>query len=617
MPKIIPKRTLEEIRFRNDIADVIQAHIPLKRAGSSFKACCPFHKEKTPSFHVNPQRQSFHCFGCGEGGDVFSFLMKLEGVDFTTAAKMLAQRAGMTLELEDDDGTGSSNKQKLYKIHEDLAHFYRRCLQQMASAAPARDYLAARKLDDDTCQDFLIGYAPNRWDTVLQWGRKNKVSNELLEEAGLILQSSRPSSETRYYDRFRNRIMFPIRDEQSRVIGFSGRAMSPEDPAKYLNSPETPLFHKSRVLYALEKARRSIVDTHEAILCEGQIDVIRCHEKGFTNAIAAQGTAFTEEHARIIKRYADNITLVFDADTAGQNAAVKAAVLFLDVGMAVRIAGLPPGEDPDSTLLGQGADAFRAILDAGRSIVDFQVAILSEREPVDSEVGVMRMAQAVLGTIRHSPNAVQRARMLQEAAAALNVPVAALESDLRREERRQQRRDAYRTEEPEPESAVTPIPDDEWGLCEHLARTADSPDVVAEAQAYCPVSLFSDTRAQRLAEAVMQAAASGTELIAWLRDAEADPETMRLASLALMSPDRMSAPGIKRTSREFSPLDAVHDYILCLWRRHFEAERAHLAAVPVTAETRERRAQLTHHLHNMRAWEHGAPIIEFEQHLAT
>jgi len=266
----------------------------------------PFHREKTPSFQVNPARQIYHCFGCGAGGDVFRFVQEREKVDFLTAVQILARKAGVTIELSEEDRRDASGKDLLYKIHEEAAALYRRVLLQDPAAAPAREYLRQRQLDAPAAEKFQIGYAPER-PAMLAWGASKKYPPEALETAGLLLRGdSARGRGGEWWDRFRNRVMFPIRDEQGRVIGFSGRVLRAEDhPAKYVNSPETPLFHKSRVLYAIDQARHAIIDARQAILCEGQIDTLRCHLAGLTNVVAAQGTAVTEEHARILKRYAD------------------------------------------------------------------------------------------------------------------------------------------------------------------------------------------------------------------------------------------------------------------------------------------------------------------------
>jgi DNA primase len=425
MSRVIPRKVLDDIRFRNDIVDVIGSYFELKRAGASYKALCPFHKEKTPSFHVNPQRQIFHCFGCGAGGDVFRFVMQHESVDFTTAAKMLAQRAGVVVELE-EDGEAGEDKAVLYRIHEAVTEFYRRCLQTASPAEVARAYLARRKLDAAAAEAFRIGYAPNRWDAMEQWAEKHKHRIEDLERGGLVVRNTKPGGH-RFYDRFRHRVMFPVCDEQGRVIAFSGRLLEEDaKEAKYVNSPDSPLFHKNRTLYALDKARKPIVEAREAIVCEGQIDVIRCHLAGFTTAVASQGTAFTEEHARILRRYADSVCLVYDGDQAGQDAAIRTSETFLDAGLAVRVVSLPEGEDPDSFLLKSGPEKFRKAIEASQSAVGFLLSVLSSREDTTTEVGTMRATKAVLRMLGHSPNPNLRSRMVEDAAERLRLPPSVL-----------------------------------------------------------------------------------------------------------------------------------------------------------------------------------------------
>jgi DNA primase len=305
--KQIPRETIEEVRSRNDIADVIGSYLSLKNAGTRFKANCPFHKEKTPSFTVSPDRQIYHCFGCGAGGDVIRFVQEYEKVDFMTALQMLADRVGMELNLEEGGEGSGADKRKLFQIHEGVAQLYQRILLDHESGEAGRAYLASRALKPETIKEFQIGFAPDRFDALEKWAQQKKIPLELMEQAGLMIKSDKRSG---YYDRFRNRLMFPIRDEAGRVIGFSGRAIvKDEKSGKYVNSPETPLFHKSRVLFAIDKARRAMADSRVAIVCEGQIDAIRCHEAGLANVVASQGTALTSDHARMIRRYADEVIL--------------------------------------------------------------------------------------------------------------------------------------------------------------------------------------------------------------------------------------------------------------------------------------------------------------------
>ncbi|MFO7871393.1 MAG: DNA primase [Kiritimatiellia bacterium] len=615
MAGIIPKKVLEEIRFRSDIVDVIGSYFTLKRAGSSFKALCPFHKEKTPSFHVNPQRQIYHCFGCGAGGDVFAFVMQYEGVDFTTAARILAERAGIRIEYEGGSGE-EHDKALLYKIHEEIAEFYQRCLARMKSAERARQYLKTRELDDSIVAEFSIGYAPDRWNSVLQWAEKKGYRIKNLLEAGMVLESAKENRKHTRYDRFRNRLMFPIRDELGRTIGFSGRSLSAEEKtAKYINSPETPLFTKGRVLYAIDKARRHIAESGEAVLCEGQIDVIRCHQAGFNTAVAAQGTAFTDDHVRVLKRYADSVCIVFDPDKAGQDAAIRAAVTFIKGGVAVKTAVLPEGEDPDSLIRRKGGDAFAEILENALSAAAFQVRVLSSRENPKGEVGAMRIARAVLSTISNSPNAVQRARLVQEAAALLDLPAEALNDDLRFMLRKSRAKSQRRIEnsgapaspeEKDRENAPEPPPE-EVQICEHLVNISENPELGPLVEKFLPLDMISDAMCRMIAEAALKAGEKGSDIQEVLRESDKDsPRLQQFTARLMMAPLRIKG---EETSRE----DAVKDLILCCWRRRFREERKRLAEKgDVNRADMERRASLAYRMKALGNWDSGSDVIQIE-----
>lgn len=609
MARIISKQTLDDIRFANDIAEVIGGYITLKRAGSNFKALCPFHKEKTPSFHVNPQRQIFHCFGCGAGGDVFSFVMNYEGVDFVTAAKMLAQRAGIVLELEEDETPGDGPKKDvLFKLHEELAQFFQRCLLQVKSGEAARKYLKEREITEDVIKDFLIGYAPKGWDNMSKWGRKHKYSEEILEAAGVILKSTKPEAKGKYYDRFRDRLIFPVRDIQGRVIGFSGRIMQEDaKAAKYINSPETALFHKGRILYALDRARRNIVNAEqrEAIVCEGQIDVIRCHQAGFVNAVAAQGTAFTEEHARVLHRYADSVVLVFDTDTAGQNAAIKTAQIFIEEGLAVRVAALPAGSDPDMFIRDKGAKSFGNILANARSAVVFQVDVLSSRENTGSEVGTMRTAKAVLETVSRSTSSVQQAKLIQEAAEKLNIPASALQDDLKKVQGSKFKVQSSSGEEPAAPKVLQGKPAEEVALCEHLVHVVDFPELGKLVGKYLPLSMISDRCCREVLEAALNTLKTGRTIDDELR--EFVDQTGELQSF---SAGILEAPA-KVRGREFSRADAVRDLILRIWSREKERERNRLRKSDDSHHQLQAK-ELTILLHHLRNWPEGSEAIEME-----
>ena len=468
----------------------------------------------------------------------------------------------------------------------------------MREAESARAYLVERKLDGEMADAFQLGYAPNRWDACVRWARKHKVRYEVMEAAGMVLRSDRPDSRTPLYDRFRDRIMFPIHDEQGRVVGFSGRTMS-DGPrtAKYVNSPETELFHKSRILYAMDKARRPIVEGREALICEGQIDVIRCHQSGFTMAVASQGTAFTEDQARILRRYADSVCIAFDPDKAGQDASVKAASVFIEAGLAVRVVALPDGDDPDTLLLREGADAFRKLIDQASSVVGFQIDVLSGREDPDSEVGAMRIARDVLSVVRKSPNAVQRARMIQEAAESLRLPIAALEKELAFLERRGSFEGRSLETQATEHASNAPRMAEERMLCEHLFLAKGAAAVLETVRKYLPLDLLGDDASRTLVSVALEAGKDGDPQDL-LRDRDPTGELQRLAAETAMAPQKISG-------REFSGEDVLQDIVLRLWRRRLRAERDALGDTD-----RERRAQLTYDLDALKRWDTGVAVIE-------
>ena len=426
----VPDSTLEEIRLRTDLVDVISSYgVNVKRAGGGYMACCPFHHEKTPSFSIQPEKGFYHCFGCGESGDVFKFVQRQEGLGFMEAVKKLAERCGVTIQEKEDPDAGK--RARLYALHAELAAFFRRCLLQTREAEQARAYLGSRDLDGDIGEKFCIGYAPRGDVPLRRWAEKRKFTLEELSAAGVLLPPREGYAS--WYSRFGGRLMFTIRDRSGRPVAFSGRILTNDKKAaKYVNSPETPIFRKSNILFALDQAAGNIAKAarREAIVCEGQIDVIRCHACGFTTAVASQGTSFTTEHVQLLKRCADSAVLVFDGDGAGQKAAIRTGGEFLAAEIPVRVATLPPGEDPDSLLRTKGPEAFKACLDAAESITSFQVRVLRAQEtnPVSIDA-VTRVSRAVLETLAKCPSAVMRETLMDEAAGLLHVPASALRED--------------------------------------------------------------------------------------------------------------------------------------------------------------------------------------------
>jgi DNA primase len=431
VPGFIPEPVLEQIRQHNDVVEVIGSYFPLKRAGANFRALCPFHKEKTPSFNVNLQKQIWHCFGCGAGGDIFTFVMKYENLDFVAAVRRLAERGGIKLEYEEHAGEAGRNlKESLLKLHELASNFFHHNLMKEPGAAVAREYLKKRGITSDTAKKWRLGYAPDAWDGLIQYAAGKKFTAEMLATGGLALERDRGGG---YYDRFRGRLMFPIGDEQGRAVGFSGRILTEEkDQPKYVNSPETPIFQKGRILFALDKAKRAIIDEKYAIVCEGQIDTIACHEAGVENVVAPQGTALTEQHARILKRYAEEVVLMFDADAAGQNAIVRSAEPLWEAGVVTRVAVLPPGHDPDSFVKAFGAEKLKILVTKAPSFFVYLLERVCQQHDPRSDRGKLQIAKEVAEWLARIPTPILRATYAQQTAKRLDIGEDALRREVAR-----------------------------------------------------------------------------------------------------------------------------------------------------------------------------------------
>ena len=406
MAGFIDPATLEQIRAASDVVDVIGSYLPLKRAGANFVTLCPFHKEKSPSFNVNPHRQIFHCFGCHKGGDVFTFVKEYENITFPEAVKRLAERASIPLVFDKSPGQEQARflKDTLLEMHEQIARRWQTALQNDAAGQIARDYLQKRGVSPEAVELFRLGYAPDAWDDTLNWAKGKGYEIPTVEQAGLVIKN--PESD-RYYDRFRGRLMFPICDEQGRVIGFSGRVLSgDEKTAKYVNSPETPIFTKGRVFFGLDKTKRPILDAGFAIICEGQLDLIACYMAGVRNIIAPQGTAFTPDHARILKRYVNEVVLCFDSDTAGQNAAARVQESLLASGLSIRVMTIPAPHDPDSFIKAEGGEAFQQLVARAQEFFDFYLDHLCATLDATTEKGQLAVVKAMGEMVRKSGDAV-------------------------------------------------------------------------------------------------------------------------------------------------------------------------------------------------------------------
>src|SRR5437667_5966452 len=426
MPGLFSTSTLEQIRAASDIVDVIGSYLPLKRAGAKFIARCPFHKEKTPSFNVHPQRQIFHCFGCHKGGDVFTFVQEYENVSFPEAVHRLAERARIPLEFDKDPGAQKHRflKETLLQIHEQITHRWQTALAQEAAGQIARDYLKQRGVSDEAVKLFRLGCAPDAWDDTVNWAKSKGCELSAVEQAGLIL---RKEGTDHYYDRFRGRFIFPICDDQGRVIGFSGRVLGgDEKTAKYVNSPETPIFTKGKVFFGLDKSKRALLEAGFAVVCEGQLDLIACYMAGVQNIVAPQGNAFTADHARILKRYVEEVVLCVDSDEAGQNAAVRSLDSLLASGLAVRVAVVPAPHDPDSFIKASGGGAFQQLILRAEGFFDFYLNQLCQSHDPAQDRGRVAVVRAMGEAVRKSGNAVLADTYAQKTAQPLGVPPEAI-----------------------------------------------------------------------------------------------------------------------------------------------------------------------------------------------
>jgi DNA primase len=423
---------INRVRDSIDIVDLVSGYVSLKKTGKNQLGLCPFHAEKTPSFNVNPDKQIFHCFGCGVGGDAFKFLELQEGLNFPEALKQLAGKAGISLPA--DSGSRKENKRTederkaLLTIIADAAGYFKKELTGPAGSA-ARSYLNKRGLTDQMAQDFSLGYARPEWDGLLHYLKQKGHAFGQMEKAGLIIKRSESEG---YYDRFRNRIIFPIRDISGTVIAFGGRVMDDSLP-KYLNSPETPLYSKSNVLYCLDKAKEPARKQKYFIIVEGYLDAIACHQYGAQNAVATLGTALTEGHLRLMRRFARNLVLIFDPDPAGVKAAMRGLDLFVSSGMKVNVVSLPDNDDPDTFLKKNGYEAFASCLRKSEKFMDFvlgQVVKGGRAASIDEKV---EKAGEMLGFIARLPSGIERDHYVKRTAEALDLDETVLRQEMPRQ----------------------------------------------------------------------------------------------------------------------------------------------------------------------------------------
>ena len=425
----IPEEKIQEIKDRIDIVEVVSSYLPLKRSGVNNQGLCPFHQEKSPSFNVNSARQIFHCFGCGVGGNVFSFLMRMEGLSFPDAVKRLGEKVGVEVEEEEVSPAEirrRESRERLARINAVAGQFYHQILLEDEAGAPGRRYLRHRGYAGETVRAFQLGFAPEGWETLAKHLTGKNFSAEDVRKTGLV----RPGKQGRGdYDLFRNRLLFPIHDLQGHMVAFGGRVLDDSLP-KYINSPETDVYHKGQVLYGLYQARDAIRHSDTALVVEGYFDVLALHRAGFANAVATCGTALTPDHARLLKRYADKILLIFDEDAAGRQATFRAMDALLPSGLAVSVVAMPSGEDPDSLLKARGESGFRSCLDAARPVLE---VFIEDQLRINDETveGRARAAEQALERIRRLPGDLERSLYLKQLAGLVGLDTEVLQAQLK------------------------------------------------------------------------------------------------------------------------------------------------------------------------------------------
>ena len=409
MPGIFPDSIIDEIRDRCNIVEIISQYIPLKRAGRNFKALCPFHHEKTPSFMVSPDKGIFHCFGCGAGGNVFNFIMKYERLEFPQVVRMLAEKTDVKLPSTSMFAKEERDTRNLFHINEMACSWYQSNLKKEIGR-PALEYIKRRRFQAKTIITFRLGFASSN-NSLLNFMRNKGIQEELLEKAGLILRKEDGS----YYDRFKQRLIFPIFDARSRVLGFGGRVLDDSSP-KYINSPETPIYSKGNHLYGLNFAKEEIKKQDFCIIVEGYIDLLIAYQNGINNVVASLGTALTLPQIRLLKRYTHNVVMVFDADRAGELASLRSLDLLIEENINVKIVSLPEGEDPDSFINKFGKENFCQKINQASDLFDYKLNILTERYDLNTVDGKVNIASHMLPTIHRVPNAIRRGAYVKKLA---------------------------------------------------------------------------------------------------------------------------------------------------------------------------------------------------------
>ncbi|MBT0653333.1 DNA primase [Geomobilimonas luticola] len=559
---MIPDDKVREVRERAAILDVISDYVNLRKSGANYQGICPFHGEKTPSFNVNPAREIFHCFGCGVGGNVFTFIMKIEGLAFPEAVKFVAKRVGVVIEdrpLTATEQRRQDEREQFYRVNELAARFYRRVLLEDGAGEAGRRYLERRGVDAATSEAYRLGFAPDRWDGLAHFLQQQRVPLPLAEKLGIVRQREGGG----YYDIFRNRLIFTIADPQGRPIGFGGRVLDDSLP-KYINSPESPIYHKSEVLFGVDLARQAMRGEGAAIIVEGYFDHLALFQSGVKNVVATCGTALTPGHLKLLQRYAGRFYTLFDSDSAGKKATFRAMELFLGENVPASVIELTAGEDPDSYLRKEGADAFAGRLKGARPIFDYFFRDLVQRSDTGSVAGKVAVIDQLTPFLAKISNPVERDLYVREIARVLGVEERALLRKLGKG--------------PVTAADMVPVRGQQRGSLGSeemlLALMGKFPEVAGRVREYGPAGLFSPEHLP-IAETILAQQETGN-MVDWGRILEqigSPEERNRLAALfvadahlddidphkafdqCLQARERDSLRGLKSLARELSQLD--------------------------------------------------------------
>lgn len=481
----IPDHIIDEIRERADLVEVIGEVVALKKRGKNFVGLCPFHPEKTPSFSVSPDKQMYYCFGCQAGGNVFSFLIEHEKLDFPDAVRALGERTGV--EVPDREAAADDPNAPLYHANRLAAEFYHRHLTESPDAEMARDYLSQRGVEREVWETFLLGWAPDEWEALTGEASRQGIEPQTLIAAGVAVRSEKTGG---VYDRFRGRLCFPIRSVGGKVVALSGRRLDDDEP-KYLNSSDTAIFSKGRTLFNLDLARSQIRRAGAAIVVEGNFDVVGLYKAGFRNVVAPLGTSMTSAQARILKRYTATVYLAYDGDTAGERSAFRASDLLLGAGFAVRVVSLPVDSDPDDVIRDGGADTFAALVEAGRDVIDAKLDVVRSRVDLSDVMKKRRAISRLLKSVKVVPDPVTQSLYLDKISVGVGVPRETLSVSpaLNRTERRVEPTREVKPKERRKSSGeiATPGAQDERYVLLHAVNDSRW---LAEAQAACRPEYF-------------------------------------------------------------------------------------------------------------------------------